>query len=160
MTGPEPWCSTLPFTPSRIGACAIYCSDGRFNEQFDQFLHEQCKLPRYDRLVVPGGAAALAGRFASYREEDALEELLRLLIEAHALERVVLIAHAGCGYYQRRMRVAAQDLLARQVEDLGRAGARIQRLAPHLCVEGFMASVQDDRVRIVQVAPAPPTARS
>ena len=27
-------------------------------------------LPRYDRLAVPGGAACLAGYFATYREEE------------------------------------------------------------------------------------------
>src|SRR6186997_30832 len=95
----QPWRSSLPFTHERIGAAAIYCSDGRYNEQFDEFLHTRLELPRYDRLAIPGGAAALAGHFAAYREEDSLRDQLRFLIVAHELERIVLIAHQGCGFY-------------------------------------------------------------
>ena len=55
--------SSAPFDESRIRAAAVYCSDGRFGEQFDDFLHNGLKLPRCDRLAVPGGAASLAGHF-------------------------------------------------------------------------------------------------
>jgi hypothetical protein len=152
MAAPLPWRSSIPFTPERVGACAIYCSDGRYNEQFDEFLHRQLQLPRYDRLCVPGGAAALAGRFASYREEDAIEDLLRLLIDAHALERVVLIAHMGCGYYQRRMHVAGAALRAMQVEDLGRAAARVRNLHRELHVDGWFAALTDGNVVLEPLA--------
>ena len=46
--------SSLRFDENRIHAAAIYCSDGRYGEQFDDFLHSGLKLPRYDRLAVPG----------------------------------------------------------------------------------------------------------
>jgi hypothetical protein len=49
--------STVPFTEARIRAASIYCSDGRFGEQIDEFLHQGLGLPRYDRLAVPGGPA-------------------------------------------------------------------------------------------------------
>ena len=29
--------SSFPFDENRIGAAAVYCSDGRFGEQFDDF---------------------------------------------------------------------------------------------------------------------------
>ena len=48
----------MRFDENRIRAAALYCSDGRFGEQIDDFLHNGLKLPRCDRLVVPGGAAA------------------------------------------------------------------------------------------------------
>ena len=85
--------STLPFEASRIQAAAIYCSDGRFGEHMDDFLHNALKLPRYDRLTIPGGVACLGGHFRSFREEDALLAHLRFLIAVHRLRRVVLIAH-------------------------------------------------------------------
>ena len=37
-----------------FAAAAVYCSDGRFGEHVDDFLHNALKLPRYDRLAVPG----------------------------------------------------------------------------------------------------------
>jgi hypothetical protein len=85
--------SSLHFDENRIRAAAIYCSDGRYGEQIDDFLHNGLQLPRCDRLVVPGGPAALAGHFLAFREEDGLTEQMRFLIRAHELQRFVLIAH-------------------------------------------------------------------
>ena len=84
--------SIVPFDSARIGAAALYCSDGRWGEAFDDFLHA-LELPRYDRLAVPGGAACLAGHFDAHREEDAVLAQLEFLINVHELRRVVLIAH-------------------------------------------------------------------
>src|SRR5207244_457736 len=47
--------------PARIGAMALYCSDGRWGEAFDEFCHRHLQIPRYDRLAVPGGPAWIAG---------------------------------------------------------------------------------------------------
>jgi carbonic anhydrase-like protein len=145
------WRSSLPFTAERIGAVAIYCSDGRYNEQFDEFLHTRLQLPRYDRLVIPGGAAALAGHFASYREEEALNDQLRFLATHHALDRAVLIAHRGCGYYLKRLMVSESDLAARQAEDLAKAAERIRDSSPRLRIEAYIASVEDSRVQVDSV---------
>src|SRR2546421_4169986 len=41
----------------RIGALALYCSDGRWGEAFDEFCHRHLRIPRYDRWAVPGGPA-------------------------------------------------------------------------------------------------------
>src|SRR5919204_3023448 len=48
--------------PERIGALALYCSDGRWGEAFDEFCHRHLQIPRYDRLAVPGGPAWMAPR--------------------------------------------------------------------------------------------------
>src|SRR5215813_8811973 len=98
---PQQYESSIPFDPERIRAAAIYCSDGRYGEQFDDFLHHALKLPRYDRVAVPGGAGCLAGHFAAYREEEAVLGQIRFLVETHALGRVVLIAHESCGFYTK-----------------------------------------------------------
>src|SRR5438045_727166 len=97
------WSSIHPYEAERIGAAAMYCSDGRYGEQFDDFLHNQLGLPRYDRLAVPGGPAVLAGHLAAHREEDAVLDQVRFLVTTHELERVVLIAHRGCGFYLKRL---------------------------------------------------------
>ena len=54
--------STEHWHPERIGALAIYCSDGRWGEAFDEFCHRHLQIPRYDRLAVAGGPAWLAPR--------------------------------------------------------------------------------------------------
>lgn len=135
--------SSIPFTPERIGAAAIYCSDGRYNEQFDEFLHQQLGLPRYDRVVVPGGAACLAGDISAWRDEEAVAEQLRFLIVSHQLDRVVLIAHKGCGFYLKRLHVPEGKVRERQIEDLAKAAERIRLLASRVRVEGYVAGVED-----------------
>jgi carbonic anhydrase-like protein len=138
--------SSIPYNPERIGAAAIYCSDGRYNEQFDEFLHAHLGLPRYDRVVVPGGAACLAGHISAWRDEEAVAEQLRFLIESHALERVVLIAHKGCGFYLKRLHVREEAVRARQVEDLARAAERIAMLARGVLVDAYIAGVEGGNV--------------
>ena len=145
------WRSSLRFIQERIGAVAIYCSDGRYNEQFDEFLHEELGLPRYDRLVVPGGPGCLAGHLSAYREEEALTEQLRFLVHHHALERVVLIAHHGCGFYLRKLHVSEERLRAAQMHDLARAAEAIWRLGPRLVVDAYLASAEDEHVTIEPV---------
>ena len=49
--------SSVRFDPHRIRAAAVYCSDGRFGDQFDDLLQNALNLPRYDRLAIPGGSA-------------------------------------------------------------------------------------------------------
>src|SRR5262245_50706387 len=130
---------------------AIYCSDGRYNEQFDEFLHDQLSLPRYDRLVIPGGAACLAGHLIAHREEHALLEALSFLIDAHNIDRVVLIAHHNCGYYLKRLMLPQSTLRQSQEQDLHKAAAAIQRIAPRVKPETYFAALGEDAVHIEPV---------
>ena len=92
----------------------MYCSDGRFGEPFDELLHNALRLPRYDRLAVPGGAACLASHFATYREEEGVVQQLRFLVDAHGIERVVLIAHEDCAFYTERLNISPLQLESQQ----------------------------------------------
>jgi hypothetical protein len=143
---PAPWSASLPFTTERIGAVAIYCSDGRFGEQFDEFLHQRLGLPRYDRLAIPGGAAALGGHISAHREQEALVEQLRFLIDSHDLQRVVLIAHRNCGFYLRKLHCGESGLRQKQEQDLARAAEAIRAMGRHLLVEAFFASAEGGAV--------------
>ena len=137
--------ATMPFDARRVGAAAVYCSDGRYGEQMDQFLHEGLGLPRYDRVAVPGGAACLAGHAAF--ERTALERQLRFLIEAHALTRVVLIAHHECGFYKHRVRLrAGRSIAEQQAIDLKRSAEEIRLWCPEVEVEAYYANPADGRV--------------
>jgi hypothetical protein len=131
--------SSHPFDRARIGAAAIYCSDGRYGEQFDDFLHNALKLPRYDRVAVPGGPGCLAGHFAAYRDEDVLVAQIEFLMRAHDLGRLVLIAHEDCVFYLERLAVPPAELAVRQRADLHKAAARLWRIRESLSVEAYLA---------------------
>ena len=136
--------STQRFDEQRIRAAAIYCSDGRFGEQCDDFLHNALQLPRYDRLALPGGAACLAGHFVNFWEEAMLVEQLRFLLDVHGIERAIVIAHQDCAYYARRLRVDPRELEPQQRADLTAAVQRIGALAHPLRVEAYFARIKSD----------------
>ncbi len=143
--------STVAFDASRIGAAAIYCSDGRFGEQCDDLLHQGLGLPRYDRLAVPGGPACLAGHFATYHEGDALHAQLEFLIDTHGLQRIVLIAHQDCAYYTARLEVSPLGLAEQQLEDLAKATQRVREIRGGLAVQAFFAHRHGQTVSFEQV---------
>ncbi len=136
--------SSVRFDENRIRAAAVYCSDGRYGEHFDDFLHNSLKLPRYDRLAVPGGAACLAGHFLAFREEEGVIEQLRFLVKAHGIERVVLVAHQGCAFYTEQLHVPPAQVEAQQREDIQTAAGRIRSIASGLLVDAFFARKQVD----------------
>ncbi|MGQ0637209.1 MAG: carbonic anhydrase [Planctomycetaceae bacterium] len=144
--------SPLAFDPNRIGAAAVYCSDGRFGEHLDDFLHRELRLPRYDRLAVPGGAACLAGHFNTYREEEGVVSQLRFLLEVHRIERLVLIAHDDCGYYTEWLKISPLQLETRQREDMLKAIRRVQRFGFPLDVSAYFARLRRNRVQFEQVS--------
>ncbi|MHC4349319.1 MAG: carbonic anhydrase [Planctomycetota bacterium] len=145
--------SVVPYEDARIQAAAVYCSDGRFGEQCDDFLHNALGLPRYDRVAVPGGPACLAGHFAAYREEDAVKAQLEFLISAHKLQRVVLIAHQDCAFYTTFLDVSSVGLAEQQREDLLKAAARVQELGKDLRVDAYFALRHEALIAFEPVTP-------
>ena len=72
--------SSVMYEPERIHAAAIYCSDGRVGEHFDDFLTNGLELPRYDRIALPGGPACLACRDETKLDDGGIIANLRFLI--------------------------------------------------------------------------------
>lgn len=139
--------SSLAYDTARIGAAAVYCSDGRVGEQMDQFLHEGLSLPRYDRVACPGGPAALAGRLMAFWECRGVEDQLRFLVRAHGLKQVVLIAHQDCAYYRERLGIGATVLEEEQRRDLTLAAACVARLGDGLQVTNVFARNAAGQIR-------------
>ena len=142
----KPFTSNIPFDAARIRAAAIYCSDGRFGEQMDEFLHEGLKLPRYDRLALPGGPACFSGSLHSFWESQSAERQLDFLARVHGLEKLVLIQHAGCAFYLDWLKVKPEELEARQIEDLAKAAARVRYRQPKLRVSAHLARRDGTRI--------------
>ena len=125
------------------------CSDGRLQEATDAFLARALGVRQYDRLYLPGGAGALAASGSEFLRAEKVRQECRFLIEAHRVERLVLLFHgpavggpaeAVCADYRRKHpwqrpdQVRAQqetdvrDLLGRRSEFAGDARLSIYRL--------------------------------
>jgi hypothetical protein len=145
--------SKHPWEEARIRAVAIYCSDGRWGEAFDEFCHHHLKLPRYDRFAAPGGPAWLAMRHISLLTAySAARDHLRFLVEVHELQQVVLISHYGCAVYAELTGLDAEGCLPAQEEDLGTAAANLRGWFPALGVRAFLATRQGARIQFHPVA--------
>ena len=138
--------STIKFDADRIRAAAIYCSDGRYGEQMDEFLHDGLKLPRYDRLAMPGGPACFSGSLHAFWDGQSAERHLDFLCRVHNLERLVLIAHAGCAFYLDWLKVRPEDLEKRQLEDLAKAVARTRHKQPKLAMSTHLARREGEKI--------------
>jgi hypothetical protein len=123
----------------RIGALALYCSDGRWGEAFDEFCHQHLQLPRYDRLAVPGGPAWISAPAEDQAPLRAARIHLDFLVRAHELERIVLITHYGCAWYGLKLQRSPDECLPAQAEDVRAAAAVLRRWYPDLRVEAYLA---------------------
>ena len=143
--------SRLPYEKSRIRAAAIYCSDGRIGEHFDDFLQNGLGLPRYDRVALPGGPACLAGHPQAHLEEHGVVDELKFLVEVHELRRIVLVAHEACAFYSSRLELKDRRMELVQRADLVRAAAFVHRVTSIQTVEAYFARLDEGRVRFERV---------
>ena len=138
---PEPvFTAKDPWNPERIHAMAIYCSDGRFGEAFDEFCHQKLGIPRYDRFAVPGGPAWINPSVASVQDlYRSARAQLDFLVRVHDLERIVLITHSPCAFYVEHLKKDPHECLEAQFSDIHTAAQRLRLWFPKIQVEGYLA---------------------
>jgi len=129
----------IPYVSERIHAAALYCSDGRVGEHFDDFLQIGLSLPRYDRLCLPGGPACLAGHPQAHVQKKGVVDELDFLVEVHGLERVVLIQHEGCAFYSARLGLDGSGRENSQRADLAKSAAFVREVTGVEQVDAFFA---------------------
>jgi hypothetical protein len=132
--------------PERIRALALYCSDGRWGEAFDEFCHRHLRIPRYDRWAVPGGPAWLAASPDDPALLPAARKQLDFLVQSHELERIVLIAHYGCAWYGHRLQRTPVECLPVQTDDVQVAVATLRSWYPGLQIEAYLAMRNQERL--------------
>ena len=146
----QTYTSKVPFEHERIGAAAVYCSDGRYGDQMDEFLHESLGLPRYDRVAAPGGPGCIAGHSIAIRDQGAMEKQLRFLIEAHALDRIVFIAHQDCGFY-KQLKLWGKTIEQQQRLDMAKSALIVRAYGNGVTVDAYFARKVDGNVRFERV---------
>jgi len=139
--------SKTPYEPQRIHAAAIYCSDGRVGEHFDDFLQNGLNLPRYDRLALPGGPAALADHPETKMEHAAVVDELRFLVDVHGLKRIVLIQHQNCAFYTSRLNLPGLRAEKQQLDDILSAADFVRKTTGVEYVEAYFARRFDAHIR-------------
>ena len=139
--------SKTPYEPQRIHAAAIYCSDGRLGEHFDDFLQNGLKLPRYDRVALPGGPATLAEHPQTRLEHAAVADELKFLVEVHGLDRIVLIQHQNCAFYTGRLGLSGFAVEQQQRADVKAAADFVREVTKVDRIEAYFARQMHGAVR-------------
>jgi len=129
--------STEIWNPQRIDTLAVYCSDGRWGESFDEFCHKRLLIPRYDRWAVPGGPAWLVARQPGLQQ--VARDQIGFLVRAHELGQIVLITHFACAYYAQALHRDAESCLDEQLADLRHAAQNLHEWFPDLTLATFLA---------------------
>lgn len=141
------------YDPSHPSTLAIYCSDGRFTHAIEDHC-EDLGHERIDTLTLPGGPALLISGAADLSEVHVFTRAAHFLIEAHAIQHVVLFAHAGCGFYRTRFgRLDDVAIRRMQVENLRAAHASLRRHFPEVTVTCTFAAPEGDGVTFTDVTP-------
>jgi hypothetical protein len=152
MTATTEFISPLTLGDQPIRAAAVYCSDGRFAPHFEAFLDHTLGPVLCDRLAVPGGPASLRDGPGLPADSRGIREQLAFLVRAHAVERVILIAHEPCAFYRERLGVPDEAQGPRQARDLYEAARFVATLAS-LRVDLHTAQVVEGGVRVRPVVP-------
>jgi hypothetical protein len=135
MTAPIP--VKTPYEFSHPHVLAVYCSDGRFTEAVEE-LAKKLGHDRIDTLTLPGGPGLLNRWSADYLESDVITRAANFLIKGHDIEEVLLLAHAGCGYYRARHGALGEEFIAeQQLKDLTAAAEELKKAHPGVTVRRF-----------------------
>jgi nitrogen regulatory protein PII-like uncharacterized protein len=139
-----------PYEPSHPDAMAVYCSDGRFTDAVEELLHG-LGHPRLDTMTLPGGPALFNAWLAGMSESMTVTAAARFLIEAHAIRRVILIAHEGCGFYKKHLPGAKPaDVRKHQEEDLHRAAQALKSMPVVALL--YVAVIDEGHVKFERVS--------
>jgi hypothetical protein len=110
----------------RPHALVVACSDGRLQENLDEFLHGTLGITHYDRLYAPGGAGALVSSGIELLRPDQFRRECRFLLAAHGIQDLYLIFHspaddgpddALCGDYRRKLPTASAARIRQRQHD-------------------------------------------
>lgn len=130
----------------------LYCADGRFVPQCEDFLMNGLQVKTCDHFVVPGGAGWLVLDALTFHAYDAAREHIGFLVQAHSLKRAILIVHEDCGFYRARFpNATVEAIYAAQIKDLRQAATTLTVWFPQLTVERYYARVEGGQVEFVPI---------
>jgi len=107
-------------------AVAIYCSDPRFRQACETFIHHELNIGSYAPVIIPGSIGHL-NQADNGEVQRFLNAQVKLLVTHNpSLRKIILINHQDCkGYRALYPELPAADLLHQQEADLLASASRI-----------------------------------
>jgi len=157
-----PYVTPSGWNRQRPAALVIACSDGRLQENLDEFLHRGLGIAHYDRLYAPGGAGALASRSGSTEllRPGQFQRECQFLLRAHGIAELFLVFHgpaedgpeeALCGDYRRKLPSFSASQYRKQQDEDARELKRID-WGSAVRVRAYRCEVRaDNRIQFVEL---------
>jgi len=141
--------SKMPWSPDRPRTLAVLCSDGRWRYHIEEFIatHLGAGAP-VDVVAVPGGIEPLTLADLCPKDFSFLRRRMEMLVDAHALKRVIAVGHQDCAWYRARTMGPRLDPHERQIADLRGAAAWLRGTYPELRVETYLARLGSTSQRV------------
>jgi hypothetical protein len=80
-------------------------------------------------------------------ESDMVARAANFLIEGHRIQEVLLLAHAGCGYYQKRHgSLGAEFIAEQQLKDLEAAAEELRKAHPGIVVHKYFVRPRGEKI--------------
>ena len=139
--------STAVPESAETGVLVVHCSDPRYQPHFQEFLRQCLGLDHYALIAVPGGAQFLTLVDYLPKFSWAGWRWLKFMADVVAVQRIILIAHDDCRWYQdMRFGLHSTNLGERQAADLRRVRAACQERFKNVQVDLYHARPEDGRV--------------
>jgi hypothetical protein len=152
----KPFVAKTPYESTHPHVLAVYCSDGRFTDAVEE-LAKHLGHDRIDTLTMPGGPGLLNRWSADYMESDMVTRAAHFLIRGHHIQEVLLLAHAGCGYYQGRHGVMGAEFIAeQQLKDMDAAAEELGKAFPGIVVHKYFVRPKGQKITFEPLDSAEP----
>jgi len=126
--------ASMQFDEAHPDVLVIQCSDGRYTPIVAELMRSN-GIERYDVMAMPGGPALLDMASASILQSEACKNGTSFLVKGHGINKIWLLAHAGCGYYRSNLNgMPKQSIIDRQNSDLQRAANWLRTINSSLVV--------------------------
>lgn len=147
--------SGKPYVDKGSAVLVVSCSNNAFLPYLREFLEKELVLAEgtYDILLVPGGPQFLL--LTEYLPKFAWvgRKWITFLVERHGLNRIVVVSHDDCVWYQDERLIPAfvlkfghdaMSLAERQKRDLVEVVSSLRELFPATSVEAWFAEKGTD----------------
>lgn len=119
----------------------LMCMDFRFNKGFEKML-SSLGVREYDCLRLAGGAKGVTPKEEATRRRVVLDDI-RLGVEKHHVDNIVLLTHENCGKYASEGHVFKNKAEERKFHkaELAEAKAAVQKEFPNVKVTAYHVTV-------------------
>ena len=130
----------------------LHCSDPRFQDAFHSFLKDELRLKNYVPIVLGGGIHPFGVQHLLPKNFKILWEQIKFFLKEGKINRIVIINHDDCKWYQKFQGYTASIHLADRLKgDLRLAVKHLAKDYLHARIETYHARIEGKEIFFEEV---------